>query len=119
METDLVSTLLSFLRKEKIKMKLRKISDSEFWLESQNGFMSIKFVVDGDASEILYDVFSPEYDVHLKEENLRDVEKLDFIAEETGKWEYEKPIENFWLILDRIKLWARKTGFNLKETRLI
>ncbi len=119
METGLVSNLVNFLKEEKIKMKLQKTSDSEFWLESPDGFMTVKFVTDESAHEILYDIFSPKYDVHLKEENLRDVERLDLIAEETGKWQYEKSIENFWLILDCVKLWARKNGFRVKEKRLI
>jgi hypothetical protein len=119
MENDLASNLLDFLKEEKIKMKLQKTSDSEFWLESPDGFMTVKFVTDENAHEVLYDVFSPKYDIHLKEETLRDVERLDFIAEETGKWEYEKPIENFWLILDCVKLWARKNGFRIRETLLI
>jgi len=100
-------------------MKLRKTSDSDFWLESQDGFMTIKFVMDEGKHEILYDVFSPKYDVHLREETLRDVERLDLIAEETEKWEYEKSIEDFWLILDCVKLWAQKSGFRIKETNLI
>jgi hypothetical protein len=68
METDLVSNLLNFSREERIKMELRKTSDSEFWLESPDGFMAVRFFVDEGAHEILYDVFSPKYDVHLKEE---------------------------------------------------
>ena len=119
MEESLVSNLINFLEKEKIKMRFQKTSDSEFWLESQDGFMVVKFVVDQETSEILYDVFSPKYDVHLKEETIRDVERLDFIAEEERKWEYEKSIEDFWLVLDCVKIWARKNGFNIKEKRLI
>jgi hypothetical protein len=119
MGTGLVSNLLTFMKGEKIKMKLQKISDSDFWLESQDGFMTIKFVMDMDKHEILYDVFSPKYDVHLKEETLRDAERLDFIAEEARKWKYEKSIENFWLILDCVKLWAQKNEFYIKETNLI
>jgi hypothetical protein len=119
MEIGLASNLLNFLEKEKIEMKLQKTSDSEFWLESPDGFMTVKFVTDENSHEILYDVFSPKYDIHLKEETLRDVERLDLIAEEKGEWEYEKPIENFWLILDCVNLWARKNGFRIKETRLI
>ena len=100
-------------------MKLQKTSNSDFWLESQDGFMTIKFVMDEDKPEILYDVFSPEYDVHLREETLRDAERLDFIAEEARRWEYEKTIEDFLLILDYVKLWAQKNGFRTKETHLI
>jgi hypothetical protein len=119
MEKSLVSNVIDFLEKEKIRMKFQKTSHSEFWLESQDGFMVVKFVVDQETSEILYDVFSPKYDVHLKEETIRDVERLDFIAEEERKWEYEKSIEDFWLVLDCVKIWARKNGFNIKEKRLI
>jgi hypothetical protein len=119
MEDSLAASMVDFLERERIAMTLQKTSDTEFWLESQDGFMVVKFIVNRDASEILYDVFSPKYDVHLKEENLRDVERLDFIAEETGKWEYEKSIEDFWLVLDCAKIWARKNGFAIKETRMI
>ena len=119
MKESLVSNVLAFLESEKIGMKLQKISDLEFWLETQDKFMVAKFTVDHKTSEILFDVFSPKYDVHLREETLRDVERLDSIAEESGKWEYEKSIEDFWLILDCVKIWARKNGFHVKEMPLI
>lgn len=47
------------------------------------------------------------------------LERLDFIAEEDGRWEYEKSIEDFLLILDCANLWAHKNGFRVKETNLI
>lgn len=119
METDLTSKLLNFLREEKIKMKLRIISDSEFWLEGPYGFLTAKFCVDKGNHQLLYDLFSPKYDVHLKEEALRDVEKLDMIMEERGKWDYEKSIEGLWLVLDCVKLWARENRFSVKEKSLI
>ncbi len=100
-------------------MKLQKTSDTEFWFEGPDDFMTVKFVMDKNTHEIMYDVFSPKYDVHLREETLRDVERLDLIAEEAGRWEYERAIEDFWLILDCVKLWARRNGFSVKETRLI
>jgi hypothetical protein len=119
MGTNLVSSLLRFLRKEKLDMTLREISDSEFWLESSDGFLTARFFVNQDTRSILYDIFSPRYDLHLKEETLKDAEKLDSIIEEKGEWEYEKPIEYLWLLLDAAKLWAQKNGFRIKETRLI
>jgi hypothetical protein len=69
--------------------------------------------------EMLYDVFSPKYDVHLNEEMIEDVERLDSLAEATGKWYYEKSIEDLWFVLDWIKLWARKNGFTLKKASLV
>ena len=100
-------------------MKLRMISNSEFWLEGPYDFLTAKFHVDERNHQVLYDLFSPKYDVHLKEEILRDVEKLDAIMEEKGKWNYEKSIEDLWLVLDCIKLWAQKNRFGLKEKELI
>jgi hypothetical protein len=117
--TDLVSNILKFLRKERIKMKLRMISDSEFWLEGPYGFLTAKFRVDEGNHQVLYDLFSPKYDVHLKENALRDVEKLDIIVEERGKWDYEKSIEDLWLVLDSVKLWAQKNRFSVREKDLI
>jgi hypothetical protein len=117
--TNIVSDILKFLRKERIKMKLRMISDSEFWLEGPYGFLTAKFHVDEDNRQVLYDLFSPKYDVHLKEETLRDVEKLDAIVEERGKWDYEKSIEDLWLVLDCVKLWAQENRFSAREKNLV
>lgn len=119
MEKGLISALLSFIEEEKIRVRLQKKSDSEFWLESPGKSMVAKFIVDGEAREVLYDVFSTEYHVHLKEETLRDVEKIDFVAEEHRRWELARAAENVWLILDRIALWARDNGYKIKECELI
>jgi len=119
METGLMSDLLSFTKKEKIKIKLQKKSDSEFWLESPDRSMTAKFVIDDNAHEILYDVFSPEYDMHLKEETVEDVEKIDFFAEENREWKLAEAAENIWLILDEIKLWTLDNSFNMKEQEMI
>jgi hypothetical protein len=119
LETDLISNILNFLKAEKIKMKLRTISDSEFWLEGPYGFLTAKFRVDEGNHQVSYDLFSPKYETHIKEEVLRDVEKLDMIAEEKGKWDYEKSIEDIWLVLDCVKLWAQENRFSVREKELI
>ena len=119
MEKSFVKNLLDFVRSEKINMKLREISDSEFWLEGPYGFLTARFFVDVAAREISYDVFSPKFDLHLREESLRDVEKLESIMEEKGDWDYEKPIEELWLILDCAKLWAQNNRFSVKEKRIV
>jgi hypothetical protein len=119
LETDLVSNILSFLKAEKVKMKLRTISNSEFWLEGPYGFLTAKFCIDEGNHQVSYDLFSPRYDAHLKEEDLRDVEKLDMIVEEKGKWDYEKSVEGLWLVLDCVKLWAQKNRFSVRERELI
>jgi hypothetical protein len=119
LEKSLVKNLSDFIRDEKTKIKLREISDSEFWLEGPYGFLTARFFVDVDAREISYDVFSPKYDLHLKEESLRDVEKLERIMEEKGEWDYEKPIEELRLILDCARLWAHNSGFSIKEKPIV
>jgi hypothetical protein len=107
------------MRDEKINVKLREISDSEFWLEGPYGFLTARFFVDIAASEISYDIFSPKYDLHLKEESLRDVEKLERIMEDKGEWDYEKPTEELRLILDCARLWAQNNGFSIKEKPIV
>ena len=57
--------------------------------------------------------------MHLKEENLQDVEKLERIVEDLRKWDYEKPIEELWLIMDHAKLWAQNNGFSIKEKHIV
>ena len=57
--------------------------------------------------------------MHLKEEGLRDVERLDMIVEERRKWDYEKSIEDLWLVLDCVRLWAQENRFSVEEKSLI
>ena len=119
MKTGLTSQLLDFIKSEKIKMRLKKTSDSEFWLENPDGSLTAKFVVDHNAHEILYDVFLTKQDMHLKEETIKDVERIDSIAEEHNEWKPAEDAEDTWLILDRIKLWTQQNNYELKEHEMI
>ena len=119
MKTDLVPQVSDFLKEEDIKMKLWEVSDSEFWLESQDESIAAKFGIDNIAKEILYDVFSPEYDVHLKAETMSDLEKIDFIAEEHKRWKFAETVGNLWLVIEEVRVWARKNKFKIKEKRMI
>lgn len=62
-----------------------------------------RFLVDAAAEEISYDVFLTEQDVHLKEETLHGVEKLDFVAEEHKKWKFAEAAEDLWMVLDELR----------------
>jgi hypothetical protein len=119
METGLSSKLLDFLGEEKLDIKLQTVSDSEFWLDGPYGFLTARISMNKDAHQVSYDLFSPKYDIHLKEETLGDVEKLDAIVEEKREWRVEKSIEGLWLVLDCVKLWAHENGFSVKEKSLI
>lgn len=119
MEKSYVQSLEDLIRNEKFSMKLREISNSEFWLEGPYGFLTARFYVNAAAREISYDAFSPKYDLHLTEESIRDVEKLERILEDKRKWDYEKPIEELRLILDYAKLWAKNNGFSIKEKQIV
>jgi hypothetical protein len=119
LENSFTQNLLDFMKDEKINMKLREISASEFWLEGPYSFLTTRFFVNIAAHEISYDIFSPKYDLHLKEESLRDVEKLERIMEEKREWNYEKSIEELRLILDCAKLWAQNNGFSIKEKPIV
>ena len=118
MKTDLFSNVMEFLKNEKIEIIKRKISESEFLLESPDSLITVKFVMNNINHEILYDIYSSKYYIHLKEETLKDVERLESIAEDYGNWNFAKTIEDIWLILDEIKYWAYSNEFGVKEKEL-
>lgn len=113
------SSILSFLKEKGMRMKDKKINDTQFWLDTADGFITFKVIVDEVANEILYDVFSSQYDKHLKVEFLKDIEKLEFIEEEQRKLEHKKSIEDVWFTLEWIRFWAYKNHFSVKEAHLI
>jgi len=118
-DVDLVSDLLDFIKKEKIKIELSKDSDTEFWLDSLDKSITVRFIIDVKTRQIYYDVYLKEYEIHLKEETIKDVEKLEFIAEEHRKWKVAEAIEDIWLIIDEAEIWAQKNKYNIKEKKLI
>ncbi len=113
------STILSFLKEKGMRMKNEKINDTQFWLDTADGFITIKVIVDEVTHEILYDIFSPQYDKHLKVEFLKDIEKLEFIEEERQTLEHKKSIEDVWFTLEWVRFWAYKNHFCVKETHLV
>jgi len=119
MGNNLIPLMKDFLKKEKINFSISKDNSSEFWLDNFNSTITVRFKIDDTKHEILYDVYSPEYSVHLKEETIKDVENLEFLAEENRKWKIAESIENIWLVIDQIKLWARKNNFSVTEKQLI
>ena len=119
MKNTLIPTLRDFMKKEKIDMSISEDNSSEFWLDTLKGSITVRFKVNAPKHEILYDVYSPEYSVHLKEETIKDVERLEFLAEENGRWKLAEGIEDIWLVLDQIKIWARQNSFDLMEKQLI
>lgn len=119
MKNNLIPIVIDFMRKEKIDMSLSKDNSSDFWLDDKQGSVTVRFKVDAPKHEILYDVYSPEFFIHLKEETLKDAEHLEFLAEENRRWKIAENIEDIWLILDQIKLWAGQNNFNVMEKKLI
>ena len=118
MENPLIPIVKDIITRNKIRMSLSEENTSNFWLDDSSGSLTVKFRTNMPSHEILYDVFSPEFSMHLKEETIKDVECLDFIAEEHQKWNIPSVIEDIWLILDHLKLWAHDHGFSLRETKL-
>ena len=118
-ENNLIGLIKDFMKKEKINFSVSENNPSEFWLDDSNGSITIRFKLDANNHEILYDVYSPEFSVHLKEETLKDVENLEFLAEENRKWKIAEIIEDIWLIIDQIRLWAFQNNYRLLEKQLI
>ena len=119
LKNNLIQVIKKFMKKEKINLSISKDNYSEFWLDDPQGSITVRFKVSKPKHEILYDVYSTDFSTHLKEETIKDVEKLEFISEEYRKWKLAKIIEDIWLILDQIKLWALQNNYNLIEKQLI
>ncbi len=119
MKNNLIKIIKDFIKKEKINFSVSEYNSSEFWLDDINNTITIKFKLNAPKHELIYDVYSPEYSVHLKEETLKDVERLEFLAEENRKWKIAENIENTWLILDQIRIWAKQNNYGLIEKQLI
>jgi hypothetical protein len=119
MKNNLIPIIEDFLKKEKINFSISEDNSTDFWLDNLNSTITVKFKINAPKHEILYDVYSPEYSVHLKEETIKDVERLEFLAEENRRWKIAESIENIWLVLDQIKFWARKNNFSVMEKKLI
>jgi hypothetical protein len=119
MQNNPLPALKNFIRKEKLHFSLSEEYPSDFWLDEPQGSITVRFRIDVPHHEISYDVYSPEYSVHLKEETLKDAERLEFIAEEHRRWRMAEIIEDIWLVLDLIKIWARQNDFTVTEKQLI
>jgi len=119
MQNKLIPLIEDFLKQEKINFSISEDSSSDFWLDDLKSSMTVRFKIDSPKHQILYDVYSPEYSVHLKEETIKDVERLEFLAEENRRWKIAESIEDIWLVLDQIKLWARQNNFNVMEKQLL
>jgi len=119
MGNDLYYELVDFIKNEKIKLKINKYSDSEFWIDGSDDSLVIRFTIDSKNHEIFYDVYSTEDEEHLKVKTVKDIEHLVFINEEDRKWEIIEDIEDLLLILDEIEIWSQKNNFILKSKILI
>ena len=119
MQTNLVPLIRDFMKIEKIDFSISEDNSSEFWVDDLKNSITIRFKVDASTHDIFYDVYSSEYSVHLKEETIKDVEQLEFLAEEHRKWKISESIEDIWLVLDQIKLWAIQNNYNVMQRQLI
>ena len=119
MQNKLIPLIEDFLKQEKINFSISEDNSTDFWLDNLNSTIAVKFKINAPKHEILYDVYSPEYSVHLKEETIKDVERLEFLAEENRRWKLAESIEDIWLVLDQIKFWARKNNFSVMEKQLL
>jgi hypothetical protein len=119
MKTDLDVNLLDYIKKENIDINLSKVSNSELWFDRPEESITVRIVIDNENQKILYDVYSIADSMHLKAKTLKDVERLEYIAEEDRKWKGAEYVENIWLIIDEISLWAQKNNYTLREEELI
>ena len=116
---DLAYTIKKFIEDEKINLSISDKNHSELWLDDREGNITVRFRILDSEHTIYYDIYAPKLLRHLKEENLKDVERLEFLAEEYRNWKMAESIEDIWLLLDQIMIWAEQNRYCLKEKELI
>ena len=119
MKNNPVPQLRNFIKEEKLRFSLSQDSPSEFWVDEPDSSITIRFKIDAKKHEIYYDVYATDDNVHLEEKTLRDAERLEFIAEEQRRWKRAESIEQIWLLLDCLRLWAEQNNFSVIEKILI
>ncbi len=107
-----------FLKKEKNRMKLSKISDSEFQLSSPKKSIIIKFLINTISHKIFYDIYLTKYNVHLKEQTLYNFERLCSIIKKQGNQHIPYSIPDIVSIIDYFLLWAQKNNYHIKWKEL-
>ena len=115
MKNDLVFMLLDFIKKEKLHVVLKKVTDTKMWLETEDGAIAIEFIIDDVIHTLLFDIYSDYLTDHLKIETLRDLEKVINIEEERQDWKFVSDLEEIWLLLDEIKFWSYHNQFRIRE----
>jgi hypothetical protein len=119
MSSNLVNIVRKFIENEKIELSISDDNNSEFWLDDNDGNITVRFRIIDSKNTILYDIYAPKLLRHLKEKTLKDVEQLEFLAEEHRNWKMAETIEDIWIILDKIVLWTEQNNYFLKEKELI
>jgi hypothetical protein len=123
-------SLLAFLEEERIRhgskapnFIVSKIDDSQLWLESIDGFIFMKLLIHYETQEMLYDVCarstSPKCDMHLTEEIINDLGKLDLVVGAIGKWQHEESIDDLWFIFHWIRIWTKRKRLRMKRAKLV
>ena len=119
MSSNIVNIVRKFIENESIKLSISDNNNSEFWLDDHEGNITVRFRIIASKNTILYDIYAPKLLRHLKEKTLKDVEQLEFLAEEHRNWKMAETIEDIWISLDEIILWTEKNNYCLKEKELI
>lgn len=119
MTQDLCSSISKFIEKEKLGYKISKKSHSDFWIESLKGHITVRVLIDNYKKRVYHDINSSEDGEHLHFESIKDIERREFLEESRRNWKSEIAIEEIWLILDEIKLWAFKNKYFFTDKELI
>jgi hypothetical protein len=110
-KNDLVSDLLHYINKEKIKVKLNKKSKSELILEAPDNSIIITLIIDNINYKLLYDVYLTEYKKHIEERDLSNFEKMYSLQIQKGKWHLPRYLPDVLMIFDEIYVWTKNANF--------
>ena len=112
-KNNLLSDLLYYINKEKIKVKLNKKSKSELILETPDNSIIITLIIDNIKHSLLYDIYLPEYKKHIEERALSNFEKMYSLQIKKGKWHLPRYLPDVWMIFDEIYVWTKNANFSV------
>jgi predicted RNase H-related nuclease YkuK (DUF458 family) len=115
----LYDILQQFIQTENINVEISKSTDTEIWFDNSNKTIIMKIIIDHTQHQILYDIYDTDEVEHLTEKTIKDVERNEHLAEDNRKWKKAEAIEDMWLLLDEVEIWAKKHGYRMRETNLL
>ncbi|MHA2431552.1 MAG: hypothetical protein ACXACC_11070 [Promethearchaeota archaeon] len=113
-EDDLCLELTHFLKKEEIRLKISKLSDSEIQITDYDKTITLKFQINTNSHTIFYDIYINLQNIHLEITTLFNFQKLYTKLGGHGNKQILKLIPDIMCIVDHFLSWTQKYNYQAK-----